>query len=148
MDDAMQELKEQRIWMLWRLETRQGKHTKVPRSARDGGASGTDEAWRHTWVTYKEAILSKDTFGMDGIGFKIPAGYFFLDVDHRDLDDPLVRKLLTRFDSYAERSVSGGGIHIYGRCDESLIPTCTDSTGKVKLDKAFYMKHPHNGIEL
>ena len=85
---------------------------------------------------------------MDGVGFKIPDGYFFLDVDHRDLDDPLVQKLLTRFDSYAERSVSGGGIHIYGHCVTSLIPTSTDANGRVKLDRAYYMKNPHNGVEL
>ena len=95
----------------------------MPKSAVDGRASGTDESWRQTWVTYEEAVAAKDTFGMDGVGFKIPDGYFFLDVDHRDLDDPLVQKLLTRFDSYAERSVSGGGIHIYGHCVTSLIPT-------------------------
>ena len=105
MEDFMQELKEQRIWMLWRFEIRKEKRTKVPKSAVDGRASGTDESWRQTWVTYEEAVAAKDTFGMDGVGFKIPDGYFFLDVDHRDLDDPLVQKLLTRFDSYAERSV-------------------------------------------
>lgn len=148
MEDFMQELKEQRIWMLWRFEIRKEKQTKVPKSAVDGRASGTDESWRQTWVTYEEAVAAKDTFGMDGVGFKIPDGYFFLDVDHRDLDDPLIQKLLTRFDSYAERSVSGGGIHIYGRCDASLIPTSTDANGRVKLDRAYYMKNPHNGVEL
>ena len=148
MEDFMQELKEQRIWMLWRFEIRKEKRTKVPRSALDGGPSGSDESWSHTWVTYDEAVSARETHGMDGVGFKIPDGYFFLDVDHRELDDPLVQKLLTRFDSYAERSVSGGGIHIYGRCDASLIPTSTDANGKVKLDKAYYMKNPHNGVEL
>ena len=148
MEDFMQELKEQRIWMLWRFEIRKEKRTKVPKSAVDGRASGTDESWRQTWVTYEEAVAAKDTFGMDGVGFKIPDGYFFLDVDHRDLDDPLVQKLLTRFDSYAERSVSGGGIHIYGHCVTSLIPTSTDANGRVKLDRAYYMKNPHNGVEL
>ena len=148
MEDFMQELKEQRIWMLWRFEIRKEKRTKVPKSAVDGRASGTDESWRQTWVTYEEAVAAKDTFGMDGVGFKIPDGYFFLDVDHRELDDHLVQKLLTRFDSYAERSVSGGGIHIYGRCDASLIPTSTDANGRVKLDRAYYMKNPHNGVEL
>ena len=148
MEDYMQELKGQQIWMLWRFEIRKEKRTKVPRSALDGGPSGSDESWSHTWVTYDEAVYARDTYGMDGVGFKIPDGYFFLDVDHRDLDDPLVQKLLTRFDSYAERSVSGGGIHIYGHCVTSLIPTSTDANGRVKLDRAYYMKNPHNGVEL
>ena len=148
MDDFMQELKQQRIWMLWRFEIRKEKRTKVPKSAGDGRASGTDESWEQTWVTYDEAVSARDTYGMDGVGFKIPDGYFFLDVDHRELDDPLVQKLLNRFDSYAERSVSGGGIHIYGRCDTAMIPTSTDANGKVRLGKAYYMKNPHNGVEL
>ena len=148
MEDYMQELKGQRIWMLWRFEIRKEKRTKVPRSALDGGPSGSDESWSHTWVTYDEAVSARDTYGMDGVGFKIPDGYFFLDVDHRELDDPLVQKLLTRFDSYAERSVSGGGIHIYSRCDASQIPTGTDANGRIRLDKAYYMKNPHNGVEL
>ena len=48
MEDFMQELKEQRIWMLWRFEIRKEKRTKVPRSAvrrpreRDGRELGTD----------------------------------------------------------------------------------------------------------
>ena len=50
MEDFMQELKEQRIWMLWRFEIRKEKRTKVPRSALDGGPSGSDESWSHTWV--------------------------------------------------------------------------------------------------
>ena len=148
MEDYMQELKGQRIWMLWRFEIRKEKRTKVPRSALDGGPSGSDESWSHTWVTYDVAVSAMDTYGMDGVGFKIPDGYFFLDVDHRELDDHLVQKLLTRFDSYAERSVSGGGIHIYSRCDASQIPTGTDANGRIRLDKAYYMKNPHNGVEL
>ena len=148
MEDFMQELKEQRIWVLWRFEVRKEKRTKVPKSARDGGPSGTDQSWEQAWVTYGEAVAARDTYGMDGVGFKVPDGYFFLDVDHRELDDPLVQKLLTRFDSYAERSVSGGGIHIYGRCETAMIPTSTDANGKVRLEKAYYMKNPHNGVEL
>ena len=41
MEDFMQELKEQRIWMLWRFEIRKEKRTKVPKSAVDGRASGS-----------------------------------------------------------------------------------------------------------
>lgn len=47
MEDYMQELKGQRIWMLWRFEIRKEKRTKVPRSALDGGPSGSDESWSH-----------------------------------------------------------------------------------------------------
>ena len=148
MTDFMQALKEKKIWMVWRYETRKGKRTKVPKSAVDGGPTGTDAKWEHTWVTYDEAVKAKEAYNADGIGFKIPEGFFFLDVDDKPLDDPLIQKLLRRFDSYAERSVSGGGIHIYGSCDTSRIPTYIDDKGKKKLDKAYYMKNPHNKTEL
>ena len=144
----MSELKEQKIWMLWAYGVRGGKRTKIPKSAINGGASGTDDSWKQSWVIYDEAVAAKEKFKADGIGFKIPEDCFFLDVDDKPLDDPLVQNLLNRFDSYAERSVSGGGIHIYGKCDTSQIPTYVDAEGKTKLEKAYYMKNPHNKVEL
>lgn len=144
----MNELKAQKIWFCWNYETRnKGKKTKVPVSAY-GTATGTNAAYEHTWVTYDDAAAAAQEHGNSGVGFKIPDGYFFLDVDHKDVTDPYVQLLLERFDSYTERSVSGGGIHIYGKCNASRIPTYTDKDGKLRLDKAFYMKNPHNGTEL
>lgn len=140
----MKELMEMRIWFCWRYEIRRGEKTKVPKSIY-GTATGTTANYAHSWVTYDEAAAAE---GFDGIGFVIPEGYFFLDLDHRDLSDPYVKLLLERFNSYTERSVSGGGIHIYGKCDVSKIPTYIDKAGKKRLDKAFYMKNPHNDTEL
>ena len=70
------------------------------------------------------------------------------DIDHKELTDPFVQLMLERFNSYAEYSVSGGGIHIYGKCDIDRVPTYLDKDGKLRLDKAFYMKNPHNSTEL
>lgn len=86
-------------------------------------------------MTYDEAVAAAQQHGDNGIGFKIPDGYFFLDVDHRDVTDPYVQLLLDRFDSYTERSVSGGGIHIYGICNIDRVPTYLDKDGKLRLDK-------------
>ena len=108
----MAELKQQKLWLCWNYETRSGKRTKVPVSAY-GTLTGTNEPYVHTWVTYDEAVKAAREHGYSGVGFKIPKGYFFLDVDHKDLTDPYVQLLLERFDSYTEYSVSGGGIHIY-----------------------------------
>lgn len=143
----MDELKAQKIWFCWNYETRKGEKTKVPRSAY-GTATGTNAVYQHTWVTYDEAVNAAEEHGDNGVGFKIPEGYFFLDVDHKDVTDPYVQLLLERFDSYAERSVSGGGIHIYGKCDVGRLPTFIDKEGKTRLDKAFYMKNPTNDTEL
>ena len=111
MEDFMQELKEKKIWMLWRWETKpDGRRTKVPMSA-SGGSCGTDANWSSSWVTYDEAVKAKEKISnAAGIGFKIPEGYYFIDIDHRELSDPLVQTIFSRHDSYAEYSVSGTGI--------------------------------------
>lgn len=145
----MQELKEQAIWFLYRLIPKSnGSLDKVPFSAK-GGVTGTSDKYSGTWVTFAEAVLERAKHGKDvGLGFKLPAGYFFLDIDSKDLNALYVKQRLDRFASYAERSVSGKGIHIYGKYDLSQIPHYQDKNGKLKLDRAYYMKHPHDGIEL
>ena len=84
----------------------------------------------------------------DGIGFVIPVGHFFLDIDHRELTDPFVQTMLKRFNSYAEISPSGNGLHIYGMVNLARLPIAEDKDGKQKLDRQFYMKNPNNGVEL
>lgn len=146
--NAMQELMDMKIWFPWRyVIDKDGKVKKLPFAA-SGGATGTDETYSSTWVIYDEAVSAKNNFHAAGVGFKLPEGYFFLDIDHRKLTDPLVQTLLARFDSYAEHSVSGGGIHIYGRCDLSKLPTYIDVNGKVRLDKQFYQKNSKIDLEL
>ena len=143
----MQELKAQRIWFLWRKEMDGERINKIPFAA-GGGATGTNEKYRHTWVSYEEAVSAAEKVGAAGVGFVIPEGYFFLDIDHADKDDPRVQTMLSRFDSYAEYSVSGNGLHIYGKVDLRKLPIAPDKNGKPRLDKQFYMKNPNNGIEL
>lgn len=145
---TMDELKLRRIWIVWRFETRKGNETKVPYSAH-GTPTGTNAEYAHSWVTYDEAVKAMREKGYDGVGFIIPDDCFFLDIDDKPPDDPYVQMMLERFGSYAEFSVSGNGIHIYGLCDIGRIPTYIDEkTGKRKLDKAYYQKNPHNETEL
>jgi primase-polymerase (primpol)-like protein len=85
----------------------------------------------------------------DGVSFVIPRGIFFLDIDHRDLKDPIVQEILALFNTYSEYSVSGTGIHIYGLCNVEQLPTWVDpKDGKRKLAKEYYTHHPDNGLEL
>ena len=148
MQDYMAELKTMPIWFHWHWEQdKNGRKTKVPRAA-SGGATGTSEKWSHTWVTYGEALALKDECRASGLGFKVPEGYFFLDADHYDLEYSFIKMLLSRFDSYAERSVSGGGIHIYGKCDSTQLPYITTRSGKKKLSSDYYTKNPSNRLEL
>lgn len=143
----MKELMRKPQWILWKRENKGGKPTKVPYDA-TGKKTGTSWKYRRAWVLYEQAQKAAGETGADGIGFVLPKGFFLLDVDHRTQDDPLVRELLTRFPSYAEVSVSGGGIHIIGKCDLFRIPTYEDKNGKLRLAPGYYTKNPHNGIEL
>ncbi len=139
---TLSELKQQPLWLLWRRQQRGSKTAKVPCSAA-GKACGTDEKYRHDWVTFDQAQQAAARIKADGIGFVIPTGMFFLDIDHRDPEDPQVRELLQRFPSYSETSVSGQGIHIYGLCDVTRLPVV-----RGKLSGEFYTHHPTNGLEL
>ena len=135
-----------KIWHCWIYSKRRGNITKVPVAA-SGEETGPDEAHRNTWVTFDEAKTATAEKHFDGIGFVIPKGYFFLDIDHRPVDDPFVVKMLERFSSYTEYSVSGGGIHIYGRCDFSKIPS-EMKDNKLTLNRKYYIKNPTNDTEL
>ena len=143
----MNELKNRPLWLLWQKQTRSGGTAKVPFSAK-GGSSGTTDTYRNTWVTFSEAEQASKKKAA-GIGFKIPNGVFFLDIDHKTIDDPMVRELLSKFHSYTEYSVSGEGIHIYGLCDFSKLPTYQDpKDNRIKLSTEYYTHHPSNGLEL
>lgn len=143
----MNKLKNRPLWLLWQKQIRNGGTAKVPFSAK-GGSSGTTDIYRNTWVTFSEAEQAAKKKAA-GIGFKIPNGVFFLDIDHKNIDDQLVQELLNKFQSYTEYSVSGDGIHIYGLCDFSKLPTYQDpKDNRIKLSTEYYTHHPSNGLEL
>lgn len=140
---------DKKIWILWEWTVVKGQRKKKPFAA-SGGPTGTDEKYRHTLATYAEAVAAMARYPnrAAGLGFVIPEGYFFLDIDHRAMEDALVQTLLRRFSSYTESSVSGDGIHIYGKCAPERLPTYADKDGKTRLDRQFYMKNPNKGVEL
>ena len=87
----MQELKKMKIWICWNHTlTRDNKPTKKPLSA-NGTTTGTNEKYRSTWVSYEEATISAKEHGFNGVGFIIPEGYYFLDIDHRNTEDALTQ---------------------------------------------------------
>ena len=144
----MKTLKEMPLWLLWKRQKRNGQVAKVPFSAK-GGNSGTSEEYRKTWVTYQEATEAASKGENVGIGFKIPHNVFFLDIDHKDLDDPMVKDILSKLNSYTEFSASGDGIHVYGYLDLEKLPTYIDSkSNQRKLSADYYTHHPSNGLEL
>ena len=145
---SLEELKQERLWANWKACMKDGKKTKVPIAA-EGGRTGSDEGHAHTWVTFEEALAAVPDNLANGVNFKVPEWMYFLDIDGRAMEDPLVQTLLMRFNSYAEVSPSGEGFHILGYCDPEKLPLVYEETAcRYKLDKAFYMKNPVNGIEL
>ena len=79
----MKTLENEKIWVCWYYSTRKGKRTKVPIAA-SGCTTGTDESYRCTWVTKAEAQKAAAEKHHDGIGFVLPPGYFFFDIDCAD----------------------------------------------------------------
>ena len=136
-----------KAWVHWQYAMVNGKKTKKPFAAK-GGPTGTNEKFRDTLVTYAEAADAVKERKADGVGFVLPEGYFFLDIDHMGLDSPFVQMMLSRFDSYTEYSVSGGGIHIYGKCELKQLPIFIDQKGQPRLDRQYYIKNSGNGLEL
>ena len=148
-DMTVDELKSKKLWFLWSAKPgKNGKVTKVPFAA-NGGATGTDDAHKGTWVSFDDAESARNQFQASGIGLKIPTGFFLLDIDHKDISDPFAQLMLSRFSSYAEVSPSGKGIHIIGQCDITKLPVhFDDRRKKLVLDSEYYQKRSDIGLEL
>ena len=106
-------------WLLWRLEERDGKATKVPYQAKAPSkkASSTDPATWADFETARNAYLN--TPGVTGIGFVFTDDDPFVGIDVDRIRDLQTGEMnATRleeargFGSYAEYSQSGNGIHV------------------------------------
>jgi putative DNA primase/helicase len=118
-------LKELPIWVLWRLEDRKGKRTKVPYQINGRRASATDPA---TWTTFDKALQTgrQHTDLYRGVGAVMSTRYrtIFIDIDHclnpltGNFDDRAEDILSAFMDddgnltTFAEVSQSGTGLHL------------------------------------
>ena len=104
------ELRELNRWVLYRLtwDSKRGKYDKRPFNARTGGFAQSNNP--NTWCDFETALGVVDLY--DGLGFMLGDGIFGVDIDGVELDDPVVREVLTTLNSYAEISPSGKGIHV------------------------------------
>ena len=120
---TIKELKELSQWFCWNYKyDEKGKKTKVPISYKKE-KTGTDEAHRHTWTTFNNVETVKSEYGFDGVGFVFDSGQGGIDIDKRDLDDPITKDILSMFsDTYVEKSPSGKGFHIPFLVDLSKLP--------------------------
>ena len=111
------ELRARPQWVLWRLEERDGKPTKVPYSPRTGARAKSTDLM--TWGTFEEAFEAYEAGDCVGVGFVFCSADPFTGVDLDDCRnpetgelEPWAAKIVTALDSYTELSPSGTGVHI------------------------------------
>lgn len=113
------QLRALRQFVVYRLEDRNGKTTKVPYSARSGRRASTTN--REDWVGFDEALaVAREDPSLDGTGFVFANddGLAGIDLDHcrdpaRGTLDDWAQRIVSFFDSYTELSPSGTGVHIF-----------------------------------
>lgn len=111
---TIEELKKERRWVLWRMQTVGGKPTKVPYQP-DGRKAASSRA--ETWRTHAEceAVVSR----FSGVGVVLGDGVWGVDIDAccdavTGQFTPESREVVIGLDSYGEYSPSGTGCHILG----------------------------------
>ncbi len=122
-------LRRRRQWVTWKLETRDGKPTKVPYIAGGvGRASSTDLM---TWRTFDEAVQALKTGRWNGVGFVFCSADPFVGVDLDKCRDPetgeiaeWAQKIIDSFEDVVllEVSPSGCGVHLItrGTCKDGI----------------------------
>jgi len=113
-----QELRDSKIWLLWRYEFVEQRLTKVPYRA-DEPSRRAQSNNPQTWSSFACAVSSV-TPNFDGIGLCMHGELAGVDLDScRNAETGEIadwaRHILARFNSYAEVSPSGKGVHILMR---------------------------------
>jgi len=106
-------------WLVWRLEDRGGKATKVPYNARTGRLGKSNDS--DTWSSFADAKATYERGGYSGIGiaFREGDGLAGIDLDHViDAETGEIsanaEEVIKRFEhTYTEISPSGVGIRIF-----------------------------------
>lgn len=102
-------------WIVWKLEYKDGRQTKIPYSAHSGYQASVTNP--NHWSTFNQAQDVLDGGLYSGLGFVLSENdpFVFIDLDDAGEDTQLQAmhaKIIEHFKSYAERSPSGKGTHI------------------------------------
>jgi hypothetical protein len=126
-------MKELKRYVPWRYEKRGDNWIKPPMN----GASSTDPA---TWMTFEDAMAYVDRGDADGVAIASGDGLLILDFDDcvkRGKLAPFVQDAMLRFNSYAEMSPSGSGVHLFLKVDPDFDPKIgnakAEGCGKVEV---------------
>ena len=103
-------------WVVWKLEKRRDKQTKVPYNPHTGNHAESNNP--ATWHTFTTAIKAHSEGKYSGIGFMLADGFAGVDLDEcrnaqtGKLDEWALR-IVDQLASYTEVSPSGCGLHIF-----------------------------------
>lgn len=122
-------------WVCWRLETRQGKPTKVPYQPNAARARVDDP---QTWSDFAAVVEAYGgRFGFSGIGFVLTADDPFSGID---IDsclnpetgelDPIAAQIVAALPTYCEISPSGRGLRLFVK---GALPPGRRRKGKVEM---------------
>lgn len=143
----MKQLQQEKRWCLWRRENdKAGRPTKIPYSATGKRAKSNDPATWSDFDTVTRAKAENDAYSGRGLFFSNDLCGVDIDGSHdgSGAGNPLAGDVLALFaGTYAEKSPSGTGFHILFRVDPARLP----HTDGGKLDPAYYLKNPQNGLE-
>lgn len=109
------ELRLLKQWVLWKYEDiGAAKPTKVPYQSNGQHADATNP---NTWSSFDDTFNTFQYGGYDGIGFVFSHSdpYCFIDLDDAEGDDTILQrhlKVYHEFNTYAEVSPSGKGLHL------------------------------------
>jgi primase-polymerase (primpol)-like protein len=124
------ELKARAQWVVWRYEWNpdqkrkgtgeKGDWDKPPSNAKTGPHASTTDS--ETWVSFADALAAYHTGKWDGIGY-VPTEYHDIAgwdlVDRRDRATGRLlqwgERIVAALETYAEASVSGEGVRLFGR---------------------------------
>ena len=131
------ELKSISRWLLWRLETRNGKATKTPYQVSGAFAKVNDPA---TWTTFDDALAAYLAGGFSGLGVALSSDDDLLGIDldkclnpdTGELDDEAAA-IVAMLPTYCEISPSGRGLRLFGF---GKLPQGGRRKGKVEMYEA------------
>jgi len=116
-----EDLKKLDQWVIWKLEERNSKNTKIPYSAKNETIASTTNPL--TWSPFKDAVLKfqLNPEKYNGIGFVFTKECNITGIDIDDAfsneNESMTYAIINECNSYTELSQSGNGIHIllYGQ---------------------------------
>jgi putative DNA primase/helicase len=129
LDNIPEELRRRPQWVVWNLEERDGKPTKVPYIA--GGVGRAKSTDLMTWRTFEEAVEDVKKGRHDGVGFVFCSADPFVGVDLDGCRDPetgdiedWAQKIIDSFKDVVllEASPSRRGVHLItrGTCKDGI----------------------------